>query len=159
MLAKELEGEGGVGDYGAALLLDCLADHSGALDVAGLSFADSEDVSDALDAIDEAGLCLIAILAASEGFLDCLVDYLRELRHGEVDDACVRIHVVLSFVCLAPREGLEPSRPSVVACLLSLAEGWLLQPPGVMKGGGCLIASPVDYESYHVLRIAAELIV
>ena len=123
MLPEKLEGQGGVGDYGSALLLNCFVYGSRALDVARLSFAYSEDLRDALYAVDEAGLCRFAVLVTSEGILDCLVDYLRELCYGEVDDACVWVHVVLFFVCLAPREGLEPSRPSVVAFPISLAEG------------------------------------
>ena len=123
MLPEELKGKGGVCDYRSALLLDCFVYGSRALDVTRLSFAYSEDLRDALDSVYKAGLSGFAVLTSCEGFLDRFVDYLRELCYGEVDDACVWVHVVLSFFCLAPREGLEPSRPSVVAFPISLAEG------------------------------------
>ena len=123
MLPEELKGKGSVCDYRSALLLDCFVYGSRALDVTRLSFAYSEDLRDAFYAVYKAGRSGFALLASCEGFLDRLVDYLRELCYGEVDDACVWVHVVLFFVCLVPREGLEPSRPSVVAFPISLAEG------------------------------------
>lgn len=49
--SEELERHVGVGDDRASLLSDRLVDDSGALDVACLSFAYSEDVGDALDAM------------------------------------------------------------------------------------------------------------
>ena len=98
---EQLEGEVGVGDYRAALLAYGAADPARLLDVAGLPFGNSEQFGDASYAIDEALLVLLG-LAASEGLLDRLVDYLGELCHGEVDDAGVWVHVVLCFVCLAP---------------------------------------------------------
>ena len=103
MFPEELEGKSGVCDYRSALLLDCFVYGSRAFDVARLSFAYSEDLRDALYAVDKAGLSGFAVLTSCEGFLDRLVDYLSELRHGEVDDACVWIHVVLYFSLFGPQ--------------------------------------------------------
>ena len=141
MLAKELEGEGGVGDYGAALLLDCLADHSGALDVAGLSFADSEDVGDALDAVYVSRRAVVLLASSGEGFLYGLVDYLCELCYGEVNDSGVWIHAVLSFVCLETGEGVEPSSSSCRVCDVAVEGLYLLSYP-VGSGEGLLAFLP-----------------
>ena len=86
--AEELKGEGGVSHDGAALLSYRLVDYSGALDVAGLSFADSEDLSDALDAVYVARRCVLR-LSACEGFLYRPVDDLCELCYGQVDESSV----------------------------------------------------------------------
>ena len=74
--SKEFDGEWSVCDDRAALLSDCLADYAGTLDVACLSFAYSEDVGDALDAVYESRRVVCRLAAAAEGFLYCLVDYL-----------------------------------------------------------------------------------
>ena len=88
--SEELEGEGCVGHDGATLLPYRLVDDSGALDVASLSFADSEDLGDALDAVYVARRCVLR-LSACEGFLYRLVDDLCELCYREVDDTSVLI--------------------------------------------------------------------
>ena len=85
---EELKSEGCVGHDGATLLPYCLADDSGALDVASLSFADSEDLSDALDAVYVARRCVLR-LSACEGFLYRPVDDLCELCYGQVDESSV----------------------------------------------------------------------
>lgn len=91
---EELKGEGCVGHDGATLLSDRFVDHSGTLNVAGLSFAYSEDLGDALDAVYVAR-CVVLWLSAAEGFLYGLVDNLCELSYGEVDDSGVLIYHIL----------------------------------------------------------------
>lgn len=89
MLSEELEGHVGVCDDRASLLSDRFVNHSGTLDVAGLSFAYSEDGCDALDAVYEARRVVCWLAAAAEGVLYRFVDDLRELCYGEVDESCV----------------------------------------------------------------------
>ena len=72
--SAELEGHVGVGDDRASLLSNRFVDHSGTLDVAGLSFAYSEDGCDAFDAVYEARrvVCWLAE--------DCLTaDYIKTI--------------------------------------------------------------------------------
>ena len=89
----------GVGYYCAPLLSDRLVDYSEALDVARLSFADSEYLGDAFDAVNVSRRVVCWLVAAAEGFLYGLVDNLCELSYGEVDDPCVLIyHFILCFV-------------------------------------------------------------
>ena len=86
--SEELEGHVGVCDDRAPLLSDRFVDHSGTLDVAGLSFAYSEDLSDALDAVYVARRCVLR-LSACEGVLYRLVDDLCELCYSQVDESSV----------------------------------------------------------------------
>ena len=92
----------GVCNDRASLLSDRFVDHSGTLDVACLSFAYSEDVGDALDAMYIARGVVLGCLSACEGFLYGFVDYLCELCYGEVDDSGVLMYHVL-FVLSGPR--------------------------------------------------------
>ena len=122
--SEKLEGEVGVSDYRAALLLDRLADYAGALDVSGLSVRDSEDLRNALDAIYVAGLCGCVGLPSHDGFLYGLVDDLSELCHGEVDESCVLSNHVFLMFCLflRPEKGSNLRRPRL-AWSLSLSRG------------------------------------
>lgn len=136
---EELKGEGCVGHDSATLLPYRLVDDSGALDVASLSFADSEDLGDALDAVYVAR-CVVLWLSACEGFLYGFVDYLCELCYGEVDDSGVLIYHILFCLCLAAGERLE--RPSS-SCRVSgfAVEGlYLLSYPA--RWGGLLAFLP-----------------
>ena len=110
LCSEELEGHVGVCDDRASLLSDRFVDHSGTLDVAGLSFAYSEDGCDALDAVYEARRVVCWLAAAAEGFLYGLVDNLCELSYGEVDDSGVLIYHV--FRCLlGPRRRSRTALP------------------------------------------------
>ena len=128
--SEELEGHVGVCDDRASLLSDRFVDHSGTLDVAGLSFAYSEDGCDALDAVYEARRVVCWLAAAAEGFLYGLVDNLCELCYGEVNDSGVLIYHV--FRCLlGPRRRSRTALPlhrSVFAVTRARA---LLQLPGL----------------------------
>ena len=129
MFSEELDGEGGVCDDRAALLLDGLADDAGAFDVSCLAFAYAEDVGYALDSVHEARSAVCGLAAAAEGFLYGLVDDLLELCYGEVDDSSVLVHFYC-IVCLAPGGGLEPPCLRIAVCLISLALGCSCSFPG-----------------------------
>lgn len=115
---EEFEGHVGVCDDRAALLLYCLVDYARALDVSGLSFAYAEDAGDALDSVYESRRVVLCLLAASEGFLYGLVDYLRELCYGEVDDPCVLMYHVVSCFDWQPEKGSNLRRPRVAWSML-----------------------------------------
>lgn len=113
MSAEELQRHVSVGDDRASVLPDCLADDAGALDVACLAFAYSEDVSDALDTMHVARCVVCWLAAAIEGLLYSLVDYLCELSYGEVDDTGVLVHK-FEFVCSG-----DQRRPRTFVVLVS----------------------------------------
>ena len=141
MPSEELQRHVGIGDDRASLLPDCLADDAGALDVACLALAYSEDVSDALDAVHVARCVVCCLAASAEGFLYSLVDYLGELCYGEVDDTSVLVHIVLNLFVLVTREGLEP--PSSSSRVFDVAvEGLFLLSYLVMCGEDRLPSSP-----------------
>ena len=134
LCSEELEGHVGVCDDRASLLSDCFVDHSGTLDVAGLSFAYSEDGGDALDAVDEARCVVCRLAAAAEGFLYGLVDNLCKLCYGEVNDSGVLIYHV--FRCLlGPRRRSRTARPLHRSVFAVTRARLLLQRPGL--GGAC----------------------
>lgn len=156
MPSEELQCHVCIGDDRASLLPDCLADDAGALDVARLSFAHSEDVGDALDAVHVTRCVVCWLAAAIEGVLYSLVDYLCELCYGEVDDASVLVHIVLNLFVLVTREGLEPpSSSSRVIDVAVAVEGLFLLSYQVMCGEDRLLSSPDDYERCQVPRITA----
>lgn len=128
--SEELEGHVGVGDDRASLLSDRFVDHSGTLDVAGLSFAYSEDGCDALDAVYKARRVVCWLAAAAEGFLYGLVDNLCELSYGEVDDSGVLIYHV--FRCLlGPRRRSRTALPLHRSVFAVTRARVLLQLPGL----------------------------
>lgn len=155
MPSEELQRHVGIGDDRASLLPDCLADDAGALDVACLALAYSEDVSDALDAVHVARCVVCCLAASAEGVLYGLVDYLGELCYGEVNDTSVLVHIVLNLFVLVTREGLEP--PSSSSRVIDVAvEGLFLLSYLVKCGGGPIAFLPlVDYECNQVQRITA----
>ena len=122
LCSEELEGHVGVCDDRASLLSDRFVDHSGTLDVAGLSFAYSEDGRDALDAVYEARRVVCCLVAAAEGFLYGLVDNLCELCHGEVDDSGVLMYHIL-FCLLGRLEKASNLRRPRLAFPISLSRG------------------------------------
>ena len=143
MPSEELQRHVGICDDRASLLSDCLADDAGALDVACLAFAYSEDVGDALDAVHVARCVVCCLAASAEGFLYGLVDYLCELCYGEVDDTSVLVHIVLNLFVLVTREGLEPpSSSSRVFDVAVAVEGLFLLSYLVMCGEDRLLSSP-----------------
>ena len=119
--SEELQGQCRVCHDCAPLLPDGLADGSGGLDVSGLPLGHSEQGGDALDAVHELRRAVLLRLSASEGSIDSLVDDLRELRHGQIDESSVGICChCLVVLCLASGGGLEPPCPRIVVCSLSL---------------------------------------
>ena len=133
MSSEELQCHVSVGDDRASLLPDCLADDAGALDVASLALAYSEDVSDALDAVHVARCVVCCLAASAEGFLYGLVDYLGELCYGEVDDSNVLIHIVLNLFVWSP--GAVSNRPVLICSLFSLLTAEVSPAdPGVLEG-------------------------
>ena len=150
-LSEELEGHVGVCDDRASLLSDRFVDHSGALDIAGLSFAYSEDLGDALDAVYVARRVVCWLVVAAEGFLYGLVDNLCELCHGEVNDSGVLMYHF--FCCLfGPRRRSRTALPLHRSVFAVTRARVLLQLPGLggaraprlfcvivsaPRGGGC----------------------
>lgn len=122
LCSEELEGHVGVCDDRASLLSDRFVDHSGTLDVAGLSFAYSEDGCDALDAVYEARRVVCWLVAAAEGFLYGLVDNLCELSYGEVDDSGVLMYHIL-FCLFGRLEKVSNLRRPRLAFPISLSRG------------------------------------
>ena len=119
---EELEGHVSVCNDRASLLSDRFVNHSGTLDVAGLSFAYSEDGCDALDAVYEARHVVCWLAAAAEGFRYGLVDNLCELSYGEVDDSGVLMYHIL--FCLFWRlEKVSNLRRPRLAFPISLSRG------------------------------------
>ena len=118
---EELEGHVGVCDDRASLLSDSFVDYAGALNVAGLSFAYSEDLGDALDAVYVARR-VVLWLSAAEGFLYGFVDYLCELCYGEVDDSGVLMYHILFCLCWRLEKALNLRRPRL-AFPISLSRG------------------------------------
>lgn len=119
--SEELEGKVRVCDDRASLLSDGFVDYAGALNVAGLSFAYSEDLGDALDAVYVAR-CVVLWLSAAEGFLYGLVDYLCELSYGEVDDSGVLMYHIL-FCLFGRLEKVSNLRRPRLAFPISLSRG------------------------------------
>lgn len=130
--SEELQGQGGVGDDGAALLLDRPVDCAGFLDVAGLALRDSEQFGDALDAVHQTGAGVLRDLA-SDGVGDRSVDDVAELGDCQVDESCVWIdHVVIVLVCWPP--GAVSNRLVVGRSVADGARrGSLLQSPGKVR--------------------------
>ena len=130
LCSEELKGHVGVCNDRASLLSDRFVNHSGTLDVAGLSFAYSEDGCDALDAVYEARHVVCWLAAAAEGFLYGLVDYLCELSYGEVDDSGVLMYHV--FCCLFGPRRRSRTALSWHRSVFAVTRAWvLLQLPGM----------------------------
>ena len=141
LCSEELEGHVGVCDDRASLLSDRFVDHSGTLDVAGLSFAYSEDGCDALDAVYEARRVVCWLAAAAEGFLYGLVDNLCELSYGEVDDSGVLSdHFFEVLFVLVAGEGFEP--PSTLSRVVDVAVKGLCLLSYPVRWGGLLAFRP-----------------
>lgn len=143
MPSEELQRHVGVGDNRASLLPDCLADDAGALDVACLALAYSEDVSDALDAVHVARCVVCWLAAAIEGVLYSLVDYLCELCYGEVDNSNVLVHIVLNLF-VWPQGQSRTALSSSARCFRCQRQKSLLQILGFWRGRS---PSPLAYFS------------